>query len=341
MTRQRGFTLVELMISLVIFSIAIAGILSVAVSMANNNREQRFAMSMEDNARAAMDFMSDAIRGSSPLITQNGKIFDEASCKTWDQSANYQGGVCVGSGGDLNCPSSNSTSGPDNLRVVFASGGIVTSTRGTYLCGTNSTVTLTDATGLQVGDTLMIGDLTSNTAELVTLTSVNTGTGVVGMTCTCSASFTTTYPALSLAVRVVRAEFYVGTYDGQSNVLLMDTSGKAFSAASTVTATPEPLAENVEDFQVAYGLDSTYAGVGSATVVNTWEYSSATGAATGGLRAVRLTLVVKSAQALGGGAATSFIRPAVEDHPVATGSDGFRRRVLTSTVELRNGGGSP
>jgi len=51
MRQQRGFTLVELMVSLVIFSIAIAGILSVAVSMANNNREQRYAIAMEDNAR--------------------------------------------------------------------------------------------------------------------------------------------------------------------------------------------------------------------------------------------------------------------------------------------------
>jgi prepilin-type N-terminal cleavage/methylation domain-containing protein len=339
MRQQRGFTLVELMVSLVIFSIAIAGILSVAVSMANNNREQRYAIAMEDNARAAMDFMGDAIRGSGPLISQNGKIFDEASCKTWDQSSTYMGGVCVGSAGDANCPSSNSTSSSDNLRVVFPSGGVVTSIRGSYNCNGAQNIQLTDATGLHVGDSLAIGDIVSNTVEIVTLTAVDTSTGIVAVNCTCTGTFTQSYAALSLAVRVVKAKFYVGTYDGASNVLLMQTGPKAFSDTQT-TLTEEPLAENVEDFQVSYGLDNTYAGSASAGSANTWLYSSGTQAATGGLRAVRLTFVAKSPQALSG-TNSSFLRPAAEDHPVATSNDKYRRRVLSSTIEIRNAGGSP
>jgi len=51
MTKQRGFTLVELMVSLVIFSIAIAGILSVAVSMANTRRLTGSSIATSRSAR--------------------------------------------------------------------------------------------------------------------------------------------------------------------------------------------------------------------------------------------------------------------------------------------------
>ena len=43
-TGEQGFTLVELMVSLVIFSFAIAGVLAVAVSMTRAYREQRLVI---------------------------------------------------------------------------------------------------------------------------------------------------------------------------------------------------------------------------------------------------------------------------------------------------------
>src|SRR6478672_7119852 len=63
---RRGFTLVELMISLVLFSIAVAGVLSVAVSMTVGFRTQRQVIAAEVAARAPIDFLADAIRGASP-----------------------------------------------------------------------------------------------------------------------------------------------------------------------------------------------------------------------------------------------------------------------------------
>jgi hypothetical protein len=35
------------------------------------------------------------------------------------------------------------------------------------------------------------------------------------------------------------------------------------------------------------------------------------------------------------------LRPRVEDHPIATTPDVFRRRVLSATIEVRNLDGSP
>ena len=69
------------MVSLVMFSFAIAGVLAVAVSMANGFREQRTGVGTEGAARAAMEFLSDAIRGASPGI-QTGIIWpmDDGDC---------------------------------------------------------------------------------------------------------------------------------------------------------------------------------------------------------------------------------------------------------------------
>jgi len=340
---KRGFTLIELMVSLVIFSFAIAGVLSVAVSMAQGFREQRQAVAAEDNVRAAMDFISDAIRSMSPLVQQNGTIYDEGSCASWVGPAYPPTPVVgpIGAGTCVNdatmCPNSNQTNAPDTLRLVFASGGVVTSIQDAtgYVCG-NTTITLMDASGVSAGDLLMIGDVPSNSGEIVSVTSV-AGNVVTINKCTC-AGFTKNYAKLSLAVRVQRAKFYVGTYDGVPNILLMDTSSKAFSEAWTGAATPEPLAENVEDFQVAYGLDT--GGTSTPGPVAIWEFASGVPQTGGVLRAIQFTLITKTAQPLQAGTST-FKRPAALDRAASATLDNYRRRILTSAVEVRNFGGSP
>jgi prepilin-type N-terminal cleavage/methylation domain-containing protein len=338
--RQAGFTLIELMISMVIFSFAIAGVLSAAVSMTNGLREQRQAVAAEDNVRAAMDYIADAIRGMSPLVQQGGTIYDEGSCKSWAQAG--LAGTCINDA--TNCPNSNSTAAPDTLRIVFAAGGVVTSIRdaGGYTCG-NGTVTLTDASGISIGDLILIGDIASNSGQIIEVTGVNNVTGVVNVAYTCGGGFGRTYPQLSLAVRVQRAKFYVGTYDGVPNILLMETGPKAFWDFYA-TVSEEPLAENVEDFQVAYGLDTSNGGAGSIPPgpVTAWEFAAGVGPTAGALRAIRLTIITTTAQPLQASASTNpFQRPAAEDHGAAATFDKLRRRVLTSTVEVRNFGGSP
>jgi prepilin-type N-terminal cleavage/methylation domain-containing protein len=338
--RQRGFTLIELMVSLVIFSFAIAGVLSVAVSMAQGFREQRQAVAAEDNVRAAMDFISDAVRSMSPLVTQGGTIYDNDSCKQWQQAG--LAGTCVN---DVNCPNANKqgnqTGAPDAMRMVFASGGVVTSITdpGGYVSCAPA-VTLVDASGISAGDLLLIGDIASNSGEIASVASV-AGNVVTLNACLCA--FGKTYAQKSLAVRVQRAKFYVDTYDGVPNILLMDTSPKAFSEAYLgATAPAEPLAENVEDFQVAYGLDTTNGGAGSIPPgpVTAWEYASGVGNTAGALRAIRITIITTTAAQLQGGTA-SFLRPAAEDRAASGTADKYRRRILTSTVEVRNFGGSP
>jgi len=309
---ERGFTLIELMVSLVLFSLAIAGVLSVAISMGRAYHEQRQVMATEQGVRSAMDFMSDLIRGTSPAVA-NGDIQDTKDCVT--------GVLTV----------TDSTTGPDQVEVVAASGGVVTSLRTQYDAGNLGAITVTDAQNLAPGDTLIITDGTKG--AIVRATAVNTGTAIVTLQAPgCAPTFPVSggYPPGSLVIRAIRAKFRIGTFDGSPDVLLMDQDADGVGE--------EPLAENVEDMQIALGVDVN--ADKSITAPGEWAFSPGIGPLAGAIRAARITLVVRSADQLVGGAAT-FKRPAAENHPIAATFDAFRRRVLKSTVEIRNLGGSP
>lgn len=331
---QRGFTLIELMISLVIFSLAIASVLSVAVSMAQSFRQRRQLVHSEDNVRGAMDYISDAIRNAGPAISPTGGVRDDKTCTV------ITGGISV----------TDSSTAPDVVTVVLPAGGVVTSIANTssYTVNTSGSFSVTDATGLSIGDQLMITDLSN--ADIVTISNISGTTITVGTSgcnlATCSGATTppctSTYPALSLVIRVLRAKFSIDQTNASgfgSNVLLMDPDADG-------TSTAEPLAENVEDLQVALGYDTN-----SDSYVTSadnsgkpWVYDSTSNATVpvgATLRAVRISFVVKNGEALPQNGSTAlFKRPAAEDHSAST-TDWYPRRVLSSIVELRNYKGSP
>src|SRR5438477_359619 len=78
---QRGFTLIELMISLVLFSLAVGGVMSVAVSFSNGLREQRATVGADASARLTLVALADALRQVSPGVN-TGTIQDAGTCTT-------------------------------------------------------------------------------------------------------------------------------------------------------------------------------------------------------------------------------------------------------------------
>jgi hypothetical protein len=146
------------------------------------------------------------------------------------------------------------------------------------------------------------------------------------------------YAAGSLVIPVQRARFYIDTINGTPS-LMMDPDAEGPAGA-------EPLAEGIEDLQIAVGVDTgamdgTLVEVGAAANDDEWAYNVAGDTAlTGRIRAVRLSVIARAATELQGGT-PGFLRPALEDHPGSSIWDAYRRRVLSSTVELRNLEGSP
>jgi prepilin-type N-terminal cleavage/methylation domain-containing protein len=322
---ERGFTLIELMISLVLFSIAVAGVLSVAVSLTQGYREQRQAMAAEASVRAPLDFLSDALRQASPGVSDPSKLQDFHSCKI--------GGIEV----------TNSSTGPDELDLFYATGGIVTSTASVFSTS-STTITVTTAAQLSAGDYVIVTDLTNG--MLVKIQSKSGNVLTLGTKCSGTLTWpaSTNYPLGSLVVRAQHAHFEIQTVNGQPT-LTMDPDGDPLNNGGL--ATYEPLAEGIEDMQIAVGVDADglngIAENGAGQNDDEWYYNVAgeSGPPAGkSIRAVRVTLIARTSTALFGNTTTFYNRPEAEDHD-AGASDNYRRRVLRSIVELRNISGSP
>lgn len=321
---QAGFTLVELMISLVLFAFAMAGILAVAASMTQGFRDQRAALETESAARSTLDFLADALRGASPAAP-TGNIIDTLNATTC--------GVATPQA--ISVTNNYNNNGPDLLDVIYASGGVVTTS--TQLWAGGSTLTVADASQFEAGDAIVISNLTQG--HFVRIASVSIGSNTLTFSALCGTPNLpgSGYDAGSLVIRAQHAIFWVDT---TTNTLMMNATGDVTQNATA----SEPLAEGIEDLQVALGIDSdgngviTDGGVGSTT--DEWQ-GNATGDAvlTGTLRAVRLSIVARELTGLPQ-VTTPFSRPTLEDH-TGGAADNYPRRVLQSTIEVRNTTGSP
>ena len=319
--QQAGFTLVELMVSLVMFSVAVAGVLGVAVTLTSGFREQRQAMAAEGAVRVPMDFIADTIRQASPGVPGGLNLTDASgtTCTT--------GAISV----------TNSSSAPDRLDLIYASGAVVTSTR-TITTAASLTVDVTNASQLAKDDYVIITDTAQG--HLFKIASITGSTITFGAKCSGTLNWPAAdYPAGSILIRAQHAEFYVDPSVYGVPTLMMDPDGPSGPLAA------EPLAEGVEDFQVALGIetgiDNSISDVGAAPNDDEWFYNrpGEVAPALAAVRAVRITLVARAAQPVLSSSAV-FGLPAVEDRSAGV-ADRYRRRVLRSTVEVRNMTGSP
>ena len=144
------------------------------------------------------------------------------------------------------------------------------------------------------------------------------------------------YAAGAIVIRAQHATFTIDSIDGIPT-LMMDPDAGGPEA-------PQPLAEGVEDMQIALGIDTDANGIVNETVNgigDEWQGNSASdGPLSGPLRAVRVSLVSRTTSGLVGNL-NPYNRPAVEDHAASATFDQYRRRVLQSTVEIRNMAQSP
>jgi prepilin-type N-terminal cleavage/methylation domain-containing protein len=316
---QAGFTLIELMVSLVLFSFAVAGVLAVAVSMTQGFRENRMTSIEEQSARVPMDYLTDALRQASPGVTDPAAVQDADTCQN--------GAITVTDGG---------STGTDSLDVIYALGGVVTTVSQAYTTGT--TLYVVDASNLAVGDRILVSNLSQG--HLFTISGISTAS--VGYQLSLNALCGTValpaagYPAGSLVIRAQHAKFSIGTVDGVP-MLMEDPDSNGAAAA-------EPIADGVEDLQVSLLIDTDgngAIGADSSSTTDEYIYNNVSDTLPTGntYRAVRVSLVARSTGQLVG-AGTVSTRPALEDHTAGT-ADNYRRRVLRSTIEIRNGGSSP
>ncbi len=323
---QAGLTLVEMMIAVVIVSIAVSAALTLGYTMMNSYRNQRRMALVERGARVSLQILARSIRNSSPGVP-SGNIQDIVGCTN-------NGGIRV----------INSTTGPDEIEIIHASGGVLTSARAAFQTTDNALVVL-DGSGFRPGDYAIISDLDRGHLVAVTAVVDNGGTWTL-TTIPASGCGITVFPnggykpgALVMRAKIERFYISTGPEVGGTPTLMVDPDGNGPLNA-------EPVAEGVEDMQVAVAVDINSDGTvtENGTQTDEWFHNNPADAAPPGMlvtpwRALRITLVARSVNETT--AKPTSTRPPVEDRNGAFAPDQFRRRVLSATVEVRNLQGSP
>lgn len=314
------------MVSMVILSICIAATLNFGASLTNSFREQRRMIQVERAARVSLEIVADALRNASAGIP-NGDIKDLVGCTAY-------GALQV----------TNSTTAPDELQVIYASGGLVSSIRQVFDASSTELLVL-DGDEYVAGDYALVTDFT--TGHITAVTGVNPSGSEWSLavnspsaSCASPGIPVSGYQPGALVIRARVARFFVSTGPevGGIPTLMMDPDDAG-------PLQPEPLAEGIEDFQIAVGVDVNGDGTvfedGSST--DEWFYNNAADLAPPLLtatppRAFRITMIARSVAE--NTEAPTSTRPAVEDRLAGT-ADPYRRRVLSVVVEIRNLEGSP
>ena len=312
--RQSGFTMVELMVSLVLVAVVVGLMMQIAVVMLAGFKEQREALEVSRNARAGIELLTEAVRNASAGVT-NGDVLDSTSC-------NPVIGITV----------TNHDDEPDSIELIYASGGIVTSARNVVDSST-TTLTVVDATGIVAGDQVIVSNgTTGRLIPVRAVGSVGVTTDLATQTNLCSSAPMPTggFAAGALVIRARYARLAVETGADGVPMLTLDPDGDGPESS-------EILAEGVEDIQIAIGVDldgdSAILDLGDTT--DEWFYNALGDPApppiTGGQwRALRVTVTARDVLGRGNSA-----RPAAEDR-AAGATDNFRRRTLRTQIEIRN-----
>jgi hypothetical protein len=117
--------------------------------------------------------------------------------------------------------------------------------------------------------------------------------------------------------------YYIDTSDKAHPVLMQQEQG-----------TPEPIAEDIEDLQIAYGVDSN-----NNRIIenNEWVNSVTTDGDIDRIRLVRITIVARTAQPDPTLLSVQQTIPAIEDRSAQPNlTDGYRRFILTRIVKTGN-----
>jgi prepilin-type N-terminal cleavage/methylation domain-containing protein len=323
--RNRGFSLVEMMISLALFGLIASGALSLVMSGARTQQHSARVDVAQSGLRAGLDFMtrdllsaSAGARSGSLVIASTGAVVQP---------------IIVVDGG---------AGGPDSLEIFTVDASYMATVAADVAKGDASiSIILNDPTyGFSVGDWVQLCDLADGTLVQLTGATANLLTGAL----TNFPGTRTTYVQKSFVFKTRHVKYFISpnyfnpgnTANGNGSALMMDLYDGVGGASNA-----QPLAEGVEDLQVALAIDSNTDGliapeVGTGGNDDEWVFnheSDTPPVTVANLKAVRITLIAKSSTTERG----SFpVRPKAEDHAAAGASDGFFRRVIRSEVAVRN-----
>jgi len=289
---EQGVTLIELMIALVISTILVGGTYSIFISQQRTFAVQDQVVGAQQDGRAALTIMGKDIRMAGMLTGVDGFTV-------------YGATEAITPG--------NSSTGPDQVRVVYAAEEFTSG---------GSSVTVTDVTNNVVTLSHPIGGFfngsNKNFVAFEGKNAVYQISSAGGNTLTLSSGSTPPESLKDFSARVFRVRAI--TFSVSGNTLQRNDGEGAQTLAGAATNQSQ-----VEDLQIAYQVDGD--------TVN-WYNTTPSGKSNKDIRAVRINLLVRTP--VDDTKDQSYTRPALEDHAGSVTPDGFRRRIYTTVVKLRN-----
>jgi type IV pilus assembly protein PilW len=312
--REKGFTLLELMIAIFLGMLVLSAGYTVFQSSNRATQEQNAGNRMYDNARVAMDVVVRNFRRAGLLVNFTsypiGQLVDGMASKVTP---------------------SNSAAAPD---MVTITGGTL-STVGTLQRSADrgaNTLFLTDVTGITAGSVIGVGLTYSGVVNAINVAAK-------------SVTLNTTVPTGALNMYYPGWKLQDGATDSDQTPapvrLLTSTrywidsvTNAAHPVLNQMTqGTTEPIAEDIEDLQIAYGVDSN----NNRIIENNEWVNNPTNNQIDLIRLVRITIVARTAQPDPTLRNVAQTVPAIEDRPArANLTDGYRRFILTRIVKTRN-----
>jgi type IV pilus assembly protein PilW len=301
---------VEVMAALVILAIAMTAVFATFTTQQQAFTTQGRVAEMQQNLRIAVDYISRDLRMAGYGIPDNVAI--------------PSGVVASGVTSLRSLYAKDSTAGPDqvyvlylydmdsnqpadNVAVAMTSAGSVTVDNGVgFLSGGGELVIITDDSTADIFQTSSVAGTVLNFGGTY---------GTIGHTLYGPGP----PPAIVAKARFVRY-FIDATTDPAHPTLMVDwLNGLA----------PQPVADDIEDLQLLYGLDTSPIPDG---IVDAWTTNPTTPSQ---IRQVRLQIMARSRLPDRNWSET---RPALGNHAGGVAADGYRRRISDVMIDVRNSG---
>jgi prepilin-type N-terminal cleavage/methylation domain-containing protein len=375
--REAGFTLIEILVALGLAALILVGTLGFVNAQSRTQRDSMELQTMQMGLRAGLERILRDTRSASAgfnigtinvqdrdVYTAIGGTLASGSLPAvWMGTNPQQNQTNTGPYAACQSFTCSTTTGSDELNLIFADGrGITNTTKdlsGIITQTTVSAVTVMDVRGFvgaaKYPDNFVIISDVSNTASAG-------ANGVLAKVSAVAMAAPGPGGSITLAPMAVGLNaFPVTSFQGGS--LIMTASAVRYRIDPTffgtnkepalvmvrgaplgINTTPDPLATQVEDLQVALGFDGLGGGLVDnfitediTTGANADEYAfNVVGDSLWGpianLRQVRVTLVARSVNPRAVGVAAS----SVEDHVPSGSTDTYLRRRLTGVASVRN-----
>ncbi len=322
---EAGFSLVEVMAALVILGIAMTAVFATFISQQKSFTVQSRVAEMQQNLRQAVEYMSRDIRLAGygiPPPPDNVTINVTIPNNVVDAGVTTMRGIYA----------RDNTVGPDQVYILYRfdlDANQPPTLLNSAMVTSSTPISVNGISGFDNGDLILVAGDT--TADLFQITGTPAGSilphDTIGFNAAAAhptfppGGYLTNPAAVVAKARFVRY-FIDSTTDPAHPMLMVDRmAGQP----------PQPVADDIEDMQFSYGLDTSLPADG---VVDSWT-PNPTILQLLQVRQFRLQIIARTRLPEAG---WSEPRPALGNHAAGATPDGYRRRTYDIVIDVRNSG---